>query len=363
MKKYNFLIAAGGTGGHLFPAVSVVEELSKISSDFSFHFTGRIDKIEARVVKDLGFEFHPIEVEGLKNIFSLKNIFIPLKILQSEKKIRKIIKTKKIDAVIATGAYISYPPGIAAFKSGIPLFLMESNYNPGKSISMLAGKSNILFTSFSETEKFFQNKSVKQIIYSGNPVRNSFSEIISKEEAKAKLGFNPEFPLVFVFGGSLGSRAINESVEASLDELRRNNIQLYWQTGEASENDANNNYIKKVTFIEDMATAYSAADIIICRAGASTLSELAIMSKPAILIPLQIGTNKEQEYNARFFEKHGAAVVLPQSTLSVSLIPAIKELINNNAKTKEMQLCISRFAKPEAGRFIAQTIINYLDNL
>jgi len=213
MKKYNFLIAAGGTGGHLFPAIAVVEELSKISEEFSFYFTGRTDKIEGKVVQKLGYPFFPIEVEGLRKIFSLKNLLIPFKILQSEIKLKKLIKREKISAVIATGCYISYAPCVAAYKMGIPVFLLESNFNPGKSISMLAAKSDVLFTSFPETEKFFENKTLKKIVYAGNPVRNLISNVISQSDAKLKLGFNPEKKLVFVFGGSLGSKAINDTIE------------------------------------------------------------------------------------------------------------------------------------------------------
>jgi UDP-N-acetylglucosamine--N-acetylmuramyl-(pentapeptide) pyrophosphoryl-undecaprenol N-acetylglucosamine transferase len=368
MKKYNFLIAAGGTGGHLFPAIAVVEALSRISDEFNFEFTGREDKIENKVVKNLGYDFHPIEVEGLRSIFSLKNILIPFKILSSENKIRKIIKKHNIDAVIATGAYISFPPCVAASKLGVPVFLMESNYNPGKSISMLASKADIIFTSFPETKDFFKDRPVKKIIYAGNPVRNTFSNLIEKEQAKKSLGFDPEKPLVFVFGGSLGSKAINDTLENLIPEFSRHHLQLLWQTGSTytSANEfidvSSGESIKKVKFIEDMATAYSAADLVVCRSGASTLSELALLGKPAVLIPLLVGTNKEQEYNARYFEKNGASVVIPQSTISVTLFPAILDLLNNTSKMKEMEICTKRFSKPDAGNYIANTIVEFLDN-
>jgi len=148
-----------------------------------------------------------------------------------------------------------------------------------------------------------------------------------------------------------------------LKKLYANNIQLYWQTGSTytGNNFENNPNIVASTFIEDMVTAYSAADLIVSRAGASTMSELAIAGKPSILIPLQIGINKEQEYNARFFEKNGASIVVEQSTIQVSLLPTILDLLNNTAKTKEMEICIRRFAKPEAGSFIANSIVEFLE--
>lgn len=370
MKNYTFLIAAGGTGGHLFPAVAVVEKLSSINPNFTFHFTGRSDKIEANVVKSLGYQFHPIEIEGLRKIFSLKNLIIPFKIFKSKNKIKKIIKKNKIDAVIATGGYISFPPSVAASKLGVPLFLMESNYNPGKSINMLASKASILFTSFPETESFFEQKKIKKIVYSGNPVRNIFSSNISKEEAKQKLGFDSSLPVLFVFGGSLGSQAINESITSNLEEFLKNNIQILWQTGDKFDEGQvkdkvffDKSKVKNFKFINDMATAYSAADLVVCRSGASTMSEISIMGKPSILVPLLIGGNREQEYNAKYFEKNGASVVIPQSSLMISLKDKVIEMISNQLKLKEMEASIKKFAKPDASEIISKSIIDFLDKI
>ncbi len=364
MKNYNFLIAAGGTGGHLFPAISVVEELSKLSKDFSFHFCGRKDKLEGKIIPSLGYQFHPIEIEGIKSLFSIRNILLPFKIKQSENIVKKLIKKYNIDAVIATGAYISYPPSIAGVKSNVPLFLMESNFNPGKTISILAKNATAIFTSFQETKDFFQNKPVGKLIYTGNPIRNTFENILSKEEACLKLNLDPNKKVVFIFGGSLGSKAINDVVENNLDKFINNDIQIIWQTGDTYSQKSSSDLPKGIlqfNFIDDMATCYSASDLVVSRSGASTLSEIALVGKPAIFIPLAIASNNEQEYNARYFEKTGASVVLNQNSISVTLFNTISDLIGNPNKLKEMELCTKRLAKPQAASDIANYIVKYLE--
>ncbi|MCE5304646.1 undecaprenyldiphospho-muramoylpentapeptide beta-N-acetylglucosaminyltransferase [bacterium] len=363
-KSYTFLVAGGGTGGHLFPALAVVEEIKMKSSNCHFHFVGRKDKLEGKVVPEHGYDFHPIEIEGLKSLFSVQNISILYKIWKSERLINHLFTEFNIQGVIATGAYISYPPCRVAIKKKIPLFLMESNVNPGKTISMLARDATILFTSFVETERFFKNKNIKQVICAGNPVRKSFFNSISKEEARIKFGLKPDIKTVLVVGGSLGSKVINQCIEKNIAEFQANDLQLLWQTG--------NNYqitnqfgpnVVQMNFIDDMASAYAAADIVVSRSGASALSEIALVGKPSILVPFQMGLNNEQEQNARYFERMNAAVVIMQDSIDVLLINSILNLINNPAKLKEMEICMKRLAKPNAGEIIADNILKKMDEI
>lgn len=366
MKNYTFLIAAGGTGGHLFPAISVVSELKKINPNFTFIFVGRKDKIEGKVVPNLGYEFHHIEIEGLRSLFSIRNLILPFKVLLSEYNIKRLIRRKHIDAMIATGAYISFPPALAAQNQGAPIFLMESNFNPGKTITLLSKYAEILFTSFPETETFFQNKKIKKILYTGNPVREDFlSKSIDKAQARAIWGLKPNVPTLLVFGGSLGARKINNAIANNLSALIQSGIQIIWQTGKDYPQYKDLDLpeqIKCVEFIEDMPTAYAAADLVMCRSGASTLAELAIMAKPALLVPLIVAANNEQEFNASYFEKYGAAVVLNQETLHIGLIKKINDVLQNEHKLKEMEINISRFAKPNAARDIANAILSNLEH-
>ena len=366
MKNYTFLIAAGGTGGHLFPAISVVSELKKINPSFNFIFVGREDKIEGKVTKNLGYEFHHIEIEGLHSIFSFRNLLIPLKVFLSEYKIKRLIKKKRISALIATGAYISFPPALAAHNANVPIYLMESNFNPGKTITLLSKYAEILFTSFPETETFLHNKKIKKILYTGNPVREDFlSKKIDKYQARAAWGLKPDIPTLLVFGGSLGARVINNAIKTNLDAIIKSGIQLIWQTGKDyplyKDLDLPEQ-IKCVEFIDDMYTAYVAADLALCRSGASTLAELAVMAKPALLVPLIVAANNEQEYNARYFEKYGAAVVLNQETLHIGLLKKINDVLQNEHKLKEMEINIRRFAKPNAAKDIANAILSDLEN-
>lgn len=365
MKNYTFLVAAGGTGGHLFPALSVVTELKKINPDFKFIFVGRKDKIEGRVVKELGYEFYHIEIEGLKGLFSIRNLLLPFKVFQSEYRIKQIIKKRKVCALIATGAYISFPPALAANNAGVPIFLMESNYNPGKTITLLSKYAEILFTSFPETQAFLQNKKIKHIQYTGNPVRDDFfKNPIDTGKAREIWGLEPNQPTLLVFGGSLGARIINNAIKANLEELVKSDFQIIWQTGkdyEIYKSLVLPKKIKCVEFINDMYSAYMAADLVLCRSGASTMSELAVMAKPSMLVPLVLASNNEQEYNARYFEKHGAAIVLNQETLQINLTNKINQILKNTAKLKEMQINIRRFAKPDAAREIANSIIANLE--
>ncbi len=366
MENYNFLIAAGGTGGHLFPAISVVEELQKINPNNNFFFVGRKDKIEFTTVNKLGFKFFPIEIDGIHNIFSLKNLLLPFKILKSQLLVRNIISKFKIDALIATGAYISYPPAIAASQKKVPVYLMESNFNPGKSISILSKHSEILFTSFPETHTFLANKPIKKIIYSGNPVRTAFlNNVPNQSEARKKLGLETDKPTLLVFGGSLGARAINNAVLENLPEFLANNIQIIWQTGKNSDICSQIKFpesVKCTEFIDDMPTAYSAADLVISRSGASSLSEIAVMGKPSILIPLVIASNNEQEYNAKYFEKKGAAVIFNQNSLEVAFAQRVLDLLFNTNKLIDMQMQAKFFAKPNAANFIANTILENLSS-
>ncbi len=366
MKNYTFLIAAGGTGGHLFPAISVVSELKKMNPNYNFIFVGRKDKIEGKVVKTSGYEFHHIEIDGLRGLFDLRNLLLPLKVLQSEYRIKRIIKKKKVDALIATGAYISFPPALAANNAKVPIFLMESNFNPGKTITLLSKYAEILFTSFPETQKFLTNKKIKRIEYTGNPVREDFfKNQIDKAKAREIWALEPDKPTLLVFGGSLGAQKINNAIKLNLDELSNANLQMIWQTGKEYEKYKSLDLPKQfkcVEFIDDMYSAYSAADLVLCRSGASTLAELAVMAKPSLLVPLVLAANNEQEFNARFFERNGAAVVLNQETLQINLTQKICEVLNNKSKLREMEINIRRFARPNAARDIANAIVANLDS-
>lgn len=358
MKNIRALIAAGGTGGHLFPALAVAEEFEKqTNKDFAAYFVGNPNRLESRIVPESGYEFHPIPITGFAGLFSAKTLTLPFKILQSVMITRGIVKKYKPDFVLCTGAYLSYPAGLTANQMRLPLVLMESNVFPGKTIRMLAAKADLIVTSFEETKKYFPVNLHSKIVCFGNPLRKMFENIPDQKSAREKFGLEPEKKTVLIFGGSLGARAINNAAFTAIERLADQNLQFIWQTG-------NDYQIKSVLpdnvhllkFIDDMASAYAAADLIVCRSGATTAAELTYLSKPSILVPLPSASNNEQQSNAEVLEKHGAALMIDNSVIGEKLYDAISELINNNEKLDFMAIKAGELARPDAAERTVEKI-------
>lgn len=362
MKKIKILIGAGGTGGHLFPAMAVMERIKELRPDSEFFYTGRADKIEGSLIPNMGLNFIPIDVVGFSGL-SINSLSIPFKIFKAKSKISKLIKKESIDAVICTGAYISYAPGLAAKSNKIPLFLMESNVNPGKAISMLSGSADMIFTSFPNTLNFFSPKIQKKIQYSGNPLRKFFYKDISKEEAIKHYNFNSKNKTILIFGGSLGAKSINSAIESILEDLLNLGMNIIWQTGKNYEYNGNKFDNLIVTqFIHDMNIAYSAADLVISRSGATTVAELANLAKPSILVPLSSASNNEQYMNAKIFAEKSAAILIEDTNLKNKLFDTIKKLIFDDDKLSSFSENAKNFALPNAADFVAESIINYIEN-
>jgi UDP-N-acetylglucosamine--N-acetylmuramyl-(pentapeptide) pyrophosphoryl-undecaprenol N-acetylglucosamine transferase len=357
--KINVLIAAGGTGGHLFPAMAVVEQLRYLSNNrVNPIFVGNPNRLEATKVPDAGFQFVPLPITGFHGIFKLSNFKLILDIFKSISICKKLIKENNIKAVICAGAYLSYPAGVAAKSLGVPLVLMESNINAGKAIKMLADKASMIFVSFIESIKYFSEKNRYKIHALGNPMRDFLYTLPTKEEALTKYGLDPNKKTVFVFGGSLGARSLNWALEMDIEAFDTNEIQFIWQTGKNYElqQDPPDN-VKLFKFIDDMPTAYAAADLVVCRSGATTLAEIALVGKPSILIPLASASNNEQEHNARFFEKQGAAIVMLDKEINNRLGLMINETINNERLLKLMSEQSRQLAKPNAAVDTAKYIL------
>ncbi len=361
-KRFNLLVAAGGTGGHLFPAMAVVEELEKILGDrLKVYFTGTSHRIEGTVVPQKGYELYPMNITGLTKIISINTLMLPFKILTAIRQTRKLIRDKNISAVLCTGAYISYAPGMAAFKEKIPLFLMESNVNAGKAINSLTPKANLIFTSFAESKDYFKKNYTNKLVYTGNPVRNSILNMADSNTAKEFFKLDPKKPVVLIFGGSLGANTINNAIESNLQNYSELPYSFIWQTG--------NNYkipknlpknIKAMKFIDDMASAYSAADLVVSRSGATTVAELCVCGKPSILIPLPSASNNEQKHNGMIMQNNKCAIMLDNEILKEKLFVTIIELMSDEHKLAEMGNNAKKMGKPNAGQNVANEIINYL---
>ncbi|MFC2130466.1 undecaprenyldiphospho-muramoylpentapeptide beta-N-acetylglucosaminyltransferase [Bacteroidota bacterium] len=357
------LVAAGGTGGHLFPAIAVVQKLEKLTeNDIQVIFVGTSQRMESKIIPELGYKYHSMPIEGFKGIFSPGSWTLPLKILKSIKICRKIIKEFKTDAVLCTGAYISYPAGAAAYKEKTPLILMESNVNPGKTIKMLATKAEFLITSFEETERYFKNIDKSKIKCFGNPVRESLFKLPEKKKAREKFGLKQDIDTVLVFGGSLGALSINQAIEDTVLYFKNKNIQFLWQTGKEYKPKSNiPENVRIVPFIEDMASAYSSADLVVSRSGAATVAELAVCGKPSILIPLPSASNDEQAQNARIFQKNNAAILLSDNEVQEKITDLINENINDKNRLEVMANAAKSLAKPNAAEEAAKIILELID--
>lgn len=361
-KKINLLFAAGGTGGHLFPATAVAQYLkTKYEERINCVFIGTENRIESTKVPKLGFEYHSMPITAFpgKNINGLK---YPITFMKSISAARKAIKQSEIDAVICTGAYISYPPGLAANRMKKKLFLMESNVNPGKSILWLANNASKIYTSYAESSKFFDPAVVNNIKCLGNPVRSDILNLPNKEEAYNKYGADSSKKTVFVFGGSLGAQSINRVIEKNLQELELLDINLIWQTGKNYVFPASIPSNVHITeFIDNMGEAYSISDLVIARSGATTVAELSVLGKPSILVPLPSAANNEQYENARMLDESNAAILLNDSEIETQLMSKLKSTIHDSDILNDMSTKVRMFAKPDAVRDIADDIIRTID--
>ena len=354
----NILVAAGGTGGHLFPALAVVDKLQKIIGYKVIpSFVGINNKIESKVIPQLGFNFTKLPISGFTGVFSINSYLLPFKIFRSIFKCRSLIKKLNIDVCLCTGAYLSYPAGIAAYKEHIPIVLMESNVFPGKTIKLLSSKADLIITSFKESEKYFPSSLNHVIKYLGNPVRSELLSLPPQELARARFGLDPQLRTILIFGGSLGARSINNSIIKLLPIVAKSNYQVLWQIGNnfTVPKDIPSN-VKVLNFIDDMASAYSASDLVVSRSGATTVAELCVVAKPSILVPLPSASNNEQESNANVLHNKGAAIMLLDYTLDEYLLDIINELIEDPKKLSKMGKAAKSLAKPDAADYAAQSI-------
>jgi len=362
-EPYKFLIAAGGTGGHFFPALAVAEQLKEqLNGNCEIIFIGTENRIESKKAPELGYRYYSMPITGFGGL-SFKTLVLPLRVLNSIYKARSVIKINKIEAVICAGAYISYPPGIAASFFGIPLFLMESNVNPGKSNAALAKHSTHIYTAFEESRKYFPSKEQEKVRHFGNPVRDYILNLPDKDDAQGDLGLIPGKPTVLVMGGSLGAMSINRAVERELNRFGEQDYQILWQTG--------NNYepplkhpknIVPTKFIDDMSAAYAAADLIVGRSGATSVAEICVAGKPSILVPMPSASNNEQFLNAKVLQEREAAILINDSDIETQLFDNVDNLMQNSDMRIKMSRVARQLAKPDAAKRVAKDIIEVINH-
>lgn len=356
------LVAAGGTGGDLFPAVAVLEELHTLVSDLRVLWVGNPNRIEASVVPKLGYSFHPISVTGYKGIRSFDSYLLPFRIIQSLFQCRSIIDKNNVAGVLCGGTYISYPAGLAAAQKNIPMMLLEPNVVPGKTNRLLTEKARAVILAFEETKQHFPERLHSRMFSCGNPVRRGMRITLpEKNIARAALGLKESVPTVFAFGGSLGARSINSAINNLLLDKRLREIQLIWQTGKnfTPPSDIPSN-VRVFDFIDDMATVYAAADLIISRAGGGTVSELMNIGKPAVLVPLPSAANNEQWHNAKVLEQHGAAIVIDDAQIADTFSETLFSLVSDTKRLNLMASAAHSLAKPDAAKKAAEIFLSLI---
>lgn len=359
MKKApHILISGGGTGGHIFPALSIAAAVKRRHPDAKFLFVGARGRMEMERVPAAGYEIVGLPVAGFDRKNILRNIPVVFKLLKSMWMARKIIRDFKPDVAIGVGGYASGPTLKAAQRAGVPTLIQEQNSYPGVTNKLLAKKARAVCVAYDGLDRFFP---ADKIIFTGNPVRKELSETtLTPAEAKRNLGFDPSLPLVLVVGGSLGALTINQAMVVAIPRLA-DDIQVLWQTGKSGEEigreaakDLDN--IKATTFISDMATAYRAADLVVSRAGAGTISELQLLGKPVILVPSPNVTEDHQRHNAEALANNGAAEMILDVDALEKLPYAINRLASDPRRCAELADNILKMAAKDSDELIADQV-------
>lgn len=361
MKPYKFILSGGGTGGHIYPAIAIANELKTRFPDAEFLFVGAQDKMEMQKVPQAGYAIEGLWIAGLQRKFTLQNAMFPIKLVDSLLKSRKIIKKFKPDVVIGTGGFASGPLLQMAEMLGIPTVIQEQNSFPGITNKLLSKKANAICVAYQNLERFFPKE---KMILTGNPVRQDLIAIDSKrEEALFHLKLDASKKTLLVLGGSLGARRVNQLIEKELGTIIAQNVQVIWQCGKLYYEDYkkyNSESVQVVAFIERMDLVYAAADVIISRAGASSVSELCIVGKPVIFIPSPNVSEDHQTKNARAIVDKNGALLLKEHELETLFATVFESLLKDENKQLELRKNIKALAMPEATKKIADVIVKLI---
>lgn len=360
-KHKKIIISGGGTGGHIFPAISIANALRKTDPDIEILFVGAEGRMEMEKVPAAGYKIVGLPVAGLYRSLTLKNIKVLVKLLKSLGMARKVIRDFQPDVVVGVGGYASGPVLRQAGRMEIPTLIQEQNSYAGVTNKLLAKKASVICVAYDGMQKYFP---AEKIIKTGNPVRHNYDNIsLLRDEAMTYFGLNPKFPVVLVLGGSLGAGSINNSLSANIEKMRDSDSQWLWQTGKYYYEDVKskisgsfNGNISLHDFINRMDYAYAAADVIVTRAGAGTISELCLVGKPVILVPSPNVAEDHQTKNARSLSDRDAAVFIPDNAAGTIVDEAIR-LVADVKKRQTLSANIMDLAERDADMRIAKEII------
>lgn len=376
-QKIRLIISGGGTGGHIFPAISIANAIKELRPSAEILFVGAEGRMEMQRVPDAGYKIIGLPVAGFDRKRLWKNFAVLVKLVRSQWKARCIIKEFHPQVVVGVGGYASGPTLKMAGMMGIPTLIQEQNSYAGVTNKLLAKKADKICVAYEGMEKFFP---AEKIIMTGNPVRQSLlTHLTSHEEAIRNFGLNPAKKTILILGGSLGARTINQTLTAELESIRANfDIQFIWQTGKIYINQVReaitaatgepvrqphipaipNLYV--TDFIKDMAQAYAAADLVISRAGAGSISEFCLLHKPVILVPSPNVAEDHQTQNALALVNKGAAIFVKDAEANEKLLPTALETVTNAEKLKNLSENIAALALPDSATIIAREVLKLI---
>ena len=356
--KHRFIISGGGTGGHIYPAIAIADELKSRFPDAEFLFVGAKDRMEMDKVPEAGYKIEGLWISGIQRKITLKNLTFPIKLILSLMRSKNIVKSFKPDVVIGTGGFASGPLLNVAANRKVPTLIQEQNSLPGITNKLLGKKVDKICVAYEGLERFFPKD---KIVLTGNPIRKGLLDLGNKSiEAKDAFTLKHNKLTLLVLGGSLGARRINQLIESKLGFFEIQNVQLIWQCGKLYFEDyKHHNQLENVQvypFLNNMGLAYSAADVIISRAGASSVSELCVVGKPVIFIPSPNVAEDHQTKNALAIAEKNAAVLIKESNLEVEFEAEFSELIASSEKRKDLSQNIKSLALINATKDITNEV-------
>jgi UDP-N-acetylglucosamine--N-acetylmuramyl-(pentapeptide) pyrophosphoryl-undecaprenol N-acetylglucosamine transferase len=359
--EYRFLFAGGGTGGHLFPAVAVADKIKAKIPEADILFVGTKTKIEGRVVPELGYRFKSIWIKGFSRSFNMENVLFPLKLGVSLFQSLIINMNFRPKVAIGSGGYVSGPAIWGSSVMGAKIILLEQNSYPGVTTRLLERYADQIYISYEDTKKYLRQK--EKIKVTGNPVREGLGKI-GKTAALSHFKLSTQNKTLLALGGSLGASSINVAMAGSLSSFKKKNLQIIWQTGSRyyeKYKDLTSEGIIISPFIEDMNLAYSAADMVIARAGATTIAELLVLGIPSILIPSPNVAENHQYYNAKSLADENAVILIEDKDVKNILADKIISAIFDAKKLNELKQNTKKFNKPDAADIIAESAIKFVD--
>ena len=362
-KGGRIIIAGGGTGGHIFPAIAIANALRRKDPTVSILFVGAKGKMEMEKVPQAGYEIIGLDIAGFNRSSLLKNLALPFKILKSMGQASKVMNDFNPDVVVGVGGYASFPMLRIAQKIGIPTIIQEQNSYAGKTNKLLGKKAMKICVAYDGMEKFFPAHKIKK---TGNPVRETIENItVSRTEGLKHFSLEEGKKTLLVVGGSLGAKSVNEAIEKHIDKLLKNNIQLIWQTGKnfvhkAAEQAVDHRSVWVNDFISQMEYAYAAADLVVSRAGALAIAELCVVKKPVLFVPYPHAAEDHQTVNALSLVNQNAALMVPDGEALDKVVPMVIELAKDEARQMELKENISKMAMLKADELIADEVLSLI---